>query len=181
MGRPKPLLPFNERTAVEVLIASLQDAGIEDIVLVLGPQGEAVAQILEGGPVTLAWNCVDGSDMADSLRLGLTHLAAESTGVLVALVDHPLVTAETVASLCAQHQKSPEAILIPTFGDRKGHPILLPRSILVELSQLSTLREVVRRDPARILLLPVTDQGILFDLDTPADYLEALKFIADRR
>ncbi|WP_432822601.1 nucleotidyltransferase family protein, partial [Trichloromonas sp.] len=123
MGRPKPLLPFAERTAIELLVASVLASGIEEIVIVLGPGGEAVAEVLAGAPVTLAWNRAADSDMAGSLRIGLSQLGAESTGVLVALADHPLVSVATVAGLCACHRKSPEAILIPTFRGQKGHPI----------------------------------------------------------
>lgn len=178
MGRPKPLLPFAEKTTIELLIASLQGAGIEEIVLVLGPGGEAVAEVLHGLPLTLAWNRQPGSDMASSLRLGMKHLGPETTGVLVALADHPLVAPETFVALGAQHLQRPEAILLPTSQGRNGHPVLLPRIILNELDQLPTLREVVRREPERLRHIPVADPGILLDLDTPEDYLQALAYYA---
>jgi molybdenum cofactor cytidylyltransferase len=175
MGRPKPLLPFGKSTAIELLIGSLREAGIGEIVLVLGPGGEAVAEVLADTPLTLVWNCAPQSDMAASLRLGLEHLGAEATGVLVALADHPLVAAATVATLRARHEQEPATILIPTCQGRNGHPILLPRAILGELAQLPTLREVVRRDSGRVRHLPVDDPGILLDLDTPEDYLAGLQ------
>lgn len=178
MGRPKPLLPFGEKTALDLLIAALRQAGIEEIVLVLGPGGEAVAEVLPDIPLTLAWNRQPGSDMASSLRLGMNHLGPATTGVLVALADHPLVAAETLATLGAQHLQWPEAILLPTSQGRNGHPVLLPRSILNELKQLPTLREVVRREPGRLRHIPTTDPGILLDLDTPEDYLQALAYFA---
>lgn len=181
MGRPKPLLPFAESTAIELLIATLRQGGIGEIVIVLGPGGEAVAEVLRQAPVTLAWNRAEQSDMAASLRLGLEQLGAPATGVLIALADHPLVAATTIAILCAQHREQPEAILVPTCQGRKGHPILLPRPILQELHRLPTLREVVRRDPGRVHFIPVDDPGILLDLDTPADYLAGLAFHAGRQ
>lgn len=178
MGQPKPLLPFAERTAIELLVATLRQGGIEEIVIVLGPGGEAVAEVLRQAPVTLAWNRAEHSDMAASLRLGLERLGSPASGVLIALADHPLVAAATIATLCAQHEKAPEAILVPTCQGRKGHPILLPGSILQELHQLPTLREVVRRDPARVRLVPVDDPGILLDLDTPEDYRAGINYHA---
>ncbi len=181
MGRPKPLLPFGEKTAIDLLIASLRQAGIEEIVLVLGPGGEAVAKVLHHIPLTLAWNRQPESDMASSLRLGMKLLGPESTGVLVALADYPLVAPETFVTLAAQHCQRPAEILLPTSQGRNGHPVLLPRTILNELDQLPTLREVVRHKPSRLRHIPVADPGILLDLDTPEDYLQGLAYYASLR
>lgn len=179
MGRPKPLLPFGERTAIELLIAGLIEAGIEEIVLILGPGGEAVAEVVSGSPVSIAWNCETDSDMASSLRIGTERLNLLTTGVLVALADHPLVATATLRALIARHDLMPSSILIPTFEGKKGHPILLPRPVLGELGQVPTLRDVVRKDPARVCLLPVPDPGILLDLDTPEEYLRGRQYYFD--
>jgi len=175
MGQPKPLLPFGDRTAIDLLLSTLVEAEIADIVLVLGPNGDAVAEIAGRYPVRIVWNRADGSDMADSLRIGTGHLAPETRGVLIALADHPLVAAQTLRRLAERHGEAPASILIPTFDTQKGHPILVPRPVLSELDTCATLRDVVRRDPSRVCLVPVADAGILLDLDTPEDYRQGLR------
>ena len=107
MGRPKPLLPFADRSAIKLLIDTLLQAGICRLHVVLGPGGEAVAEHLAGWPVRLAWNLATDSDMAASLRLGAAGLESSCSGVLVALADHPLVSPTTVAGLCAAHRQDP--------------------------------------------------------------------------
>lgn len=181
MGRPKPLLPFAERSAIELLIDTLLQAGIVQVHVVLGPGGEVVAERLAGWPVRLVWNRAAGSDMAASLRLGAAVLAPACSGVLVALADHPLVASATVAGLIAAHRQDPQRILLPTWKGRSGHPVLLPRNALRELEELPTLREVVRHVPGRVRRVAVDDPGILYDLDTPDDYRQALIYYAGSR
>jgi len=180
MGRPKLLLPFGERSAIERLVATLEAAGLDQIVMVLGPGGGEVARLLARSPVTIAWNRAADSDMATSLRIGRQRLDDDCSGILVCLGDHPLVGASTLRALCLRHRDVPRRILIPTWGGRRGHPVLLPRAAFDELEFLPTLRDVVNRDPDRVETVEVLDEGILFDLDTPDDYRHALEFWAGR-
>lgn len=174
MGRPKPLLPFGDRTAIELVVATLATAGLTEIIIVLGPTGTEVARVLAGSPVEVVWNSAQGSDMAASLRLGLTRLAPEATGVLVFLADYPLVGTAAVRTLLEGHRAEPSAILLPSHNDRSGHPVLLPLPVARELEVLPTLRDVIRRDPGRVRRLAVSDPAIAMDIDTPEDYQRAL-------
>ncbi|ALC15030.1 CTP:molybdopterin cytidylyltransferase MocA [Desulfuromonas soudanensis] len=174
MGRCKALLPFGDRCAIERVVATLQAAGIEEILVVLGPTGGETARVLAPTAVRIVWNTNPDSDMASSVRLGLEHLSPGAGGVMVFLADHPLVGVATVKALLGAHSLSPETIHIPCLGGKKGHPVLFPRAVLSEIRTLSTLRDVCRKDPARVDLLPVDDPAILHDLDTPEAYLRAL-------
>jgi molybdenum cofactor cytidylyltransferase len=174
MGRCKALLPFGDRCAIEQAVATLQDAGVDEILVILGPTGAETARVLAATPARVIWNPDPDSDMAASVRLGLEHLAPGAGGVLVFLVDHPLVSAATVKALRDAHALLPEAILIPSLEGKKGHPVLFPRAVLVEIRSLATLRDVCRRDSGRVHFLPVDDPAILHDLDTPEAYSRAL-------
>ena len=62
---------------------------------------------------------------------------------------------------------------VPVEGEVRGHPVLLDASVFDEVLSGDApegARSVVRRDPERILRVPVSDVGIHDDLDTPADY-----------
>jgi molybdenum cofactor cytidylyltransferase len=91
--------------------------------------------------------------------------------VIVALCDYPLVTPATVKYLVEMHALFPDGIITPRFQDNRGHPLLFARTILDELEEGMTLRDVMRRDPARVHDAPVNDPGILTDMDTPEDYV----------
>lgn len=174
MGTSKQLLPLADKPVIHHCLHALLAAQASPLVVVLGPGGEAVQAAIASFPVTIAWNRDPEGDMAGSVRAGLALLPPDCSGVLVHLVDHPLATAATMQALCAAHLTTPQSIIIPTCNGRQGHPTLFPRGILNELTSSVILRDIVRKDPARVLRVPVEDEGIFLDMDTPDEY-EAMR------
>jgi molybdenum cofactor cytidylyltransferase len=82
--------------------------------------------------------------MADSARIGLRALDETTSGVIVCLVDHPLVTCGTYQAIINAHARSPEKIIIPAFQGKRGHPGLFPFGLISDLFFLPTLRDLIR-------------------------------------
>ena len=175
MGQCKQLLPLGERTALACGIEALLVAGLDDIVVVVGPHGAAVAEEARRYPVRVTLNPAADSDMAASLRVGLAALAPATTHVVVALCDHPLVAPATVAALLEEQRAHPAAVIIPTCVGRKGHPVLLPRRLLEELRHRPTLRDLLQSHAAAVRTIEVTDEAVVLDMDTPEDYARLLQ------
>ncbi len=133
MGAPKPLLPLQGRPAVVRCLESLRDSGIAEIVLVVNPEGGDIVIAAKDIPARVAVNELPGSDMAASVRAGLAVVDRDATGVLICLCDHPLVRPETIEAMVSLHARHPDAIIIPAYRGRKGHPTLFPRLILEDL------------------------------------------------
>lgn len=164
------MLPLGDKPVIRRCLETLLAAGLEDVTVVLGPSGRDIAQVVRRLPVAIAWNNDPMSDMAGSVRIGLQAVPESAGAVLVCLTDHPLVLPETVQTLLQCHLADREQIIIPTCRGRKGHPTLFPRAAIEEIFQVPTLRDVVRKDPARVRLVEVPDPGTVMDMDTPADY-----------
>jgi molybdenum cofactor cytidylyltransferase len=177
MGAPKPLLPVQGRPAVVRCLECLRGSQVADIVLVVNPEGGAIAEAAGEFPVRVAVNELPGSDMAGSVKAGLPLVDRDATGILVCLCDHPLVSPDTIASMTSSHSRMPDAIVIPAWRGRKGHPTLFPRLLLEDLGTFATLRDVIGHHNAKINILDVDDEGIVLDMDTPEDY----KRIQDRQ
>jgi molybdenum cofactor cytidylyltransferase len=175
MGRPKQLLPLGGKPVIRHCIDAILGADIRDIVVVLGPGGITTAQTLRGLPVDIVVNGNARSEMADSVRIGLSALDGFSSGVLICLVDHPLVSAGTMKTVIQAHREAPDKIIIPAYNGRRGHPSLFPASILKEIFSDVTLRDIVRRDQGRVLVIEVPDEGVVLDMDTREDYEQVLK------
>lgn len=173
MGVCKQLLPLPDRPAVLRCVQTLRAAGVGRIIVVTGPDG-GVSEALAGEPVTLAVNEAPDSDMAGSVRTGLWAIDGVCRGVLVCLCDHPLVRAETITSLIRHFDHRPDRIVIPLHKGRKGHPTLFPRPLLEEMEHLPTLRHLLSLHHDTIELLPVEDEGVLLDMDTPEEYRRIL-------
>ncbi len=175
MGRTKQLLPLGDKPAVRHCLDSLMEAGVREIVVVINACGNGLAGHLRGLPVAVAVNENADSDMAESVRTGIKRLRKSSSAVLICLSDHPLVAPETIETIAYEHQTSPNAIIIPEYHGRRGHPSLFPRRILDTIFSGITLRDIVRKDPNRVRLVPVQDEGVVLDMDTPEDYAAILK------
>ncbi|MBJ6727392.1 nucleotidyltransferase family protein [Geomesophilobacter sediminis] len=176
MGTCKQLLPLGEETVLARCLAALREGGIADIVVVVSPEGEAVAAEAARFAVRVVVNPDPEADMASSVRAGREALAAGAGSVAVALSDYPLVRGATVRSLVQAAREQKGRIILPLYAGRRGHPLLLPRPVLDELVPGRLLRDLVRSDPARVAEVAVDDPGVLLDMDTPEDYRAMLAF-----
>ena len=170
MGEVKQLLPLAGKPAILHCLETILASGIEDIVVVLNAQAREIEDTIRHLPLTIALNNDQSSDMAESARIGLESIRRGSTGVLVCLSDHPLISSDTLKTLIARHEKEPGKIIIPVYKNRKGHPGLFPKHCADEIFCGLNLREIVNKDNDRIHFVEVDDEGILLDMDTPEDY-----------
>lgn len=181
MGRLKQLLPLGDRPVLRHSVDALRRAGVNEIVVVCGPDPRPYASALAGSGVRLVPNEAPASEMADSVRLGLSRIdRAAFSGIFVCLADHPLVQPETCAALLRLHRRSPAKIIIPSFRGRRGHPVLFPVPVIGEIFGASTLRDVVRRNPKMLVVVEVEDEGVVLDMDTEPDYRKAVELCRAR-
>jgi molybdenum cofactor cytidylyltransferase len=170
MGQPKALLPLANKPAILHCLATLLNIRPWEIIVILGTSSEEAASLIEKMPVKLMFNTLPQSDMAASVRLGLQAMHQQATGALVFLVDHPLVQPGTLKQMIAAAMGAPDQIIIPAYQERRGHPSLFPRALLAEIYQGFKLREIIGRHPDQVTLLPVDDEGVILEMDTPEDY-----------
>jgi molybdenum cofactor cytidylyltransferase len=173
MGQPKQLLPLNEKPLIRHCIDTIILAGIWDVAVILGEDAAKIVTFLDALsplPLKISFNKDPGSEMADSVRIGMRTINDTSSGVLICLCDHPLVSKETLKSLINLHREGPQKIIIPVYHGKRGHPTLFSRTVIAEVFQGLTLRDIIQKDPDRIRLVEVPDEGIILDLDTMEDY-----------
>ncbi|MBI5056110.1 MAG: nucleotidyltransferase family protein [Nitrospirae bacterium] len=179
MGQSKQLLPLKDKPMIRHCLDALISSGIKDIVVVLGSGDMRTVMAVKGLPVYIVFNNVPESDMAGSVRTGLKSVLNSSTGVLISLADQPLVSVETIKTLVAHHEEGPDKILIPQYETKKGHPVLLPKNLLEDIFPDGTLRDIIRKHSDRVILVPVTDEGVIIDVDTTEDYNRILKIVTN--
>ena len=171
MGALKPLLPFGDKTVVASCIDYLREGGVENIVVVLGHRPDEIREHLKG--VTIAINPDPNSEMGASIAVGIQALPETANAVLIALVDHPAVPASTVSNLI-DHWQNGARIVIPTWQNRGGHPVLVDldfRHQLANLDQSGGLRSLFQTQPEDVKRLPVDSPFVARDMDTWDDYL----------
>lgn len=183
MGRPKALLPLeNGDTFLSRIVRTLQAAGVEDVVVVLGHDAEAIAESMAATDlrVRVAFNREYDRGQLSSLLAGLNVVDRPGVqAVLVTLVDVPLVSEATVRAVIERYRETRVPIVRPRSGERHGHPLLIDRSVFDELRRADDAagaKPVVRAHASDNGDVAVRDEGAFVDIDTTADY----RRIADR-
>jgi len=113
-----------------------------------------------------------------SLREGIKNLSPESEGLLFTLVDHPLVERRTYAKLISRWKEKSDRIVIPTYMGRKGHPAIFPKRLyknLLEEELTGGARELIYREIDSVIFVPVSDSGVVSDIDNLEDYNRIIK------
>lgn len=176
MGTPKALLDAGGMTFVARLVETLAQGGCDPVVVVGASGAGALAEEVGRGAGVLVVNPGGRGGQIGSLRVALDQLegmADPPAALAFTPVDNPFVAPATVRALIAEWRGSRAAIVLPRFGDVRGHPALVDMNVAAEL-RAEGLREgartVVRRDPGRVLEVEVADPGVADDLDTPGRY-----------
>jgi len=169
MGRPKALLPIQGRTFLENILDAVSRTSIEDTIVVLGHHRDQIERSVSWPSVVFNPDYEQG--MITSFQAGIRKLSWDTTGAFLFLVDHPLVEPATIESMIMN--LAPNRIVLPTFEGRRGHPVLFSSEVLEEILALGPSEGaniVVRKNPDRIIEVPVNAPGILVDIDTPEQF-----------
>lgn len=166
MGADKALLDLQGSSAIERIVATCDAAGVDEVLVVRRDGAAALPPGLRARIVTVP----PGGEMADSLRAACAALSAAVSQVVVFPVDHALVNADTVLALLGALDRLGAGIALPLFRERPGHPVAMPRAVFEEIAATgATLRDLVRRDPARVRVVPTSNSWVQADLDHPED------------
>ena len=169
MGAFKPLLPFGDKTVIESCLDYLH--AIQNVVVVLGHRADEIRGLIKHA--TIAINPDPNSEMGASIAVGIRALPNATKAVVIALVDHPAVPANVVSTLI-EEWNSGAKIVIPTWQNRGGHPVLVDLSFhkdLITLDQSGGLRHLLKTHQAHVKRVPVDSPFVARDMDTWDDYL----------
>jgi CTP:molybdopterin cytidylyltransferase MocA len=183
MQRNKPLLQLGGSTLLARAVGTFLGAGVRDVVVVVGHGAEVLRpRALELGArcaVNPAWE----RGMYSSLVTGLGALGPKTRACFVLPVDVPAVRSRTVLALARALRRTGASVIYPEFGGERGHPPLLSARLFPELlagNGQGGLCAILARHEADAVAVPVLDEGVTLDLDTPADLAAACATFADR-
>ena len=183
MGRPKAVLTDGDgRAFVARIVRTFAAAGITDTVIVTGSQHDTIVAALaaDGPPVAprIVRNPDPSRGQLSSLWTGLDAVGPDIAGVLMTLVDVPMLRASTIRSVIDAWHDTRAPIVRPAIGNRHGHPVLFDRSTFDELRRAPLsegAKAVVHAHAQHVVNVQVDDPGCLVDIDTPGDYQRVME------
>lgn len=175
MGQSKILMPWRDgQTLIEQIITQLQRALVAEVVVVTGRQAEEVASLAERHGARSVFNpAYHEHDMLSSLKVGLNALDRSSQACLICLGDQPRIQQSTIRQVLNAYSRSDSPIVAPSYQMRRGHPLLVDRSLWEHFLQSpddAAPRVIVERFASDIHYVLVDTDTILRDVDTLDDY-----------
>jgi putative nucleotidyltransferase with HDIG domain len=172
-GEFKPLLPLGKETILERVVGLFQQNGIDDIRVVTGHRAAELMPVLQRLGIQSVHNENYHKGMLSSVKAGLRSLRPDGEALFLQPVDIPLVRPRTLAALISAFSEGKGKIFYPTFRGRRGHPPLISKRYVESLLTWDGgggVRAFLERHDPDAIEVPVVDEYVLFDVDTPADY-----------
>jgi len=179
MGQPKQLLPWGEQTLIEHQIHTLLKTG-NLVNVVLGSNSDLILPVIEKFPVNIFVNTDWESGMGSSISFGIRQIIQkfpDADGVLITLLDQPLLTISYFKKMFGAFQPGTRQILVSRSASGwTGVPVLFDQCYFKELSELKNdegAKKTVKCHQENVILL---DGGeLLEDIDTPLAYQQLFK------
>lgn len=178
MGTSKLLLPWQHTTIIEQLIRTLTRPDIAAVVIVVRPDDHALQEAVKRTTALAIIPDHEPPEMRDSIEIGLRairqqFIPTDNDGWLLIPADHPLIERQVLDGLLTRWSENNCEALLPTFGQRRGHPTLLRWSLAARIEQLPRdvgVNALLRSSPNLVIEWPTDRESVLADLDTPEDY-----------
>jgi molybdenum cofactor cytidylyltransferase len=172
MGRPKQLAELDGRPLLAHVLAAVDAAPVDRVVVALGGAAGAVLERVDFGRaeplVVEGW----AAGMGHVLASTLAQAGDDWEAVVVLLGDQPLVPGSAVARVVEAWRAGAGPVVTATYGGRPGHPKLFDRRLLPDLLRLTGdtgARDLLATHPDRVHRVEVGDLGSDADVDVEAD------------
>lgn len=170
MGIPKALLRYRDKTFLEHLLAVTTHPKIGVRRVVVGAHADAIAQAIPLPADEIVFNEEWRKGKLSSLHAALRSLPAGSDGLLLCLVDQPLVSAALADELIGTFYSTRKSIVLPVCGGRRGHPVIFAAALYGELLDAPAelgARAVVWAHGGDIAEVLTEDEGCLLNINDP--------------
>lgn len=170
MGSPKALLSYQGRPFLEHLLDVTKHPKIAVRRVVLGADAEPIAKEINLSADEIVINDEWEKGQLSSIHAALRSLPPQTDGVLLLLIDHPLISSALVGELIEAFYNSRKPIVLPVYDGRRGHPLIFSSALYDELlrAPLDTgARSVVWAHSSEIQVVQTNEEGCVLNLNDP--------------
>ena len=173
MGSPKALLPFQGRPFLEHLLDISRHSKIGVRRVVLGAHAEHIGKEVALRPDEVVINEHWERGQLSSIQAAIRSLPAGTDGILLCLIDHPLISRALVNGLIDQFYATHAPIVVPVFEGRRGHPVIFSAAVYGELEKAPPelgARSVVWAHEPQVSEHLTIEEGCVVNLNDPAAF-----------
>ena len=172
--RPKCLLELTGVPLIHRQLMALSQAGVKEVVVVLGHFAADIQEALQPFPVQLTHNPNPDDGQNASLHLGLRALSPDCEAVLVALADQPLIEMQDIHDLIFAYAQRPIGMHVvqPWVEGQPGNPVMFSRDVRQQILACDThfgCRQWQKAYPDKVHHWVNTNKHYCTDVDTLED------------
>ena len=176
MSGYKPLLKWQNTTLIEYQIKTLFDAGVDEVMVVVGYNYKSITPYIENSKASFVINNKFARGRATSIIEGMKFVSPDTTSIMILGVDQPR-NSVIINQLIYQHSSLDYLITYPSFDGKGGHPIIfssLLREELMLISETSSgIRLITEKYKDKINKVEMQEPLVRLDLNTSHEYTEA--------
>jgi molybdenum cofactor cytidylyltransferase len=177
LGQPKQLLPLAGAPLLTHVLRHAAAAKLAEVLLVLGHEADRIAAAVGDWGQRVVINPDYVAGQATSVRAGVAALPPETQAVIFLLGDQPRIGPAIINAVIDAYRRTWGPIVVPTYGGKRGNPVLFDRSLYQELARLTGdagARVLLEKYPNKVVTVPVSDGPPPRDVDTEEDYTALL-------
>jgi CTP:molybdopterin cytidylyltransferase MocA/SAM-dependent methyltransferase len=177
-GGGKLLASVSGRPMLQHVLDRLDDAGLAEVVVVLGDDADAIEAAMGWRHERRIRNPHPDRGLSSSLRLGVEAVDDGVDAALIVLGDQPLVSVDAIRALHEAPADPARPIVVPVYEDDGGrNPVLLERPafrVVADATGDRGLGPLIEAHPELVRAVAVHVQTNP-DIDTRADLVAALE------
>ena len=177
MGSPKALLTYQGRPFLEHLLDVARHPKIGVRRVVLGADAGPIVKEVNLAPEEVLVNEEWEKGQLSSIHAALRSLPPNTDGILLLLIDHPLISSGLVGELIDSFYSSRKSIVLPVYDGRRGHPVIFSAELYEDLMKApieTGARSVVWAHAGEVQVVQTNEEGCVLNLNDPDTLQRAL-------
>jgi len=177
MGSPKALLTYQGRPFLEHLLDVARHPKIGVRRVVLGADAGPIVKEVNLAPEEVLVNEEWEKGQLSSIHAALRSLPPNTDGILLLLIDHPLISSGLVGELIDSFYSSRKSIVLPVYDGRRGHPVIFSAALYEDLMKApieTGARSVVWAHAGEVQVVQTNEEGCVLNLNDPDTLQRAL-------
>lgn len=173
MGKNKLLLPLGKQSVIEHVVETVCKCQVGEIIVVLGKCSKNIEAVLDRFNIKIVFNADYASGQSTSLKAGMKTIDNQTDGVLFFMGDQPMIKVELINDIIHQFNESESSIIVPTYNNKRGNPVLFAACWFAELLQVQGDkggRDILNNNLDQVRFVTIRDALFFKDVDTEIMY-----------
>jgi molybdenum cofactor cytidylyltransferase len=140
------------------------------LIAVVRPESEALASMLADMGCEIVHAPDEDQGMGVSLATGV-RATPDADGWIVALADMPFISSDSHQAILSL-LRAGASLAVTQYAGRRGHPVGFSKQWFSQLAEMTGDeggKAILEAYPDEVVLCPVDDCGVIWDIDQPAD------------